>query len=190
MTDEAEASAIAGGAISIRVQHIEQLFHTLDPFPFAERDLDAQAEEYIVGFARELPRSATLRIDIHVPAEAAASREAQEVGAAIAHYFAGRAEATQRELRELFRIGRRAAVVGVVVLAFCLTIDRLLLPRLGWDDIRFVSESVIILGWVANWKPLEIFLYDWWPLVRRRRLYRRLAAAKVALRPDVGQRKG
>jgi hypothetical protein len=44
---------------------------------------------------------------------------------------------------------------------------------------RLVEESFLILGWVANWRPLEIFLYDWWPLVRRRDLYRRLAEAAV-----------
>lgn len=35
---------------------------------------------------------------------------------------------------------------------------------------------------VANWRPIEIFLYDWWPLARRRDLFRRLAAAKVELK--------
>jgi hypothetical protein len=47
----------------------------------------------------------------------------------------------------------------------------------GW----ILKESVLILGWVANWRPLEIFLYDWWPLARRRDLYLRLAAARVEL---------
>jgi hypothetical protein len=49
----------------------------------------------------------------------------------------------------------------------------------GW----IVQQSVLILGWVANWRPLEIFLYDWWPLARRRDLYSRLAAAQVVLQP-------
>jgi len=47
---------------------------------------------------------------------------------------------------------------------------------------RLVEESFLILGWVANWRPLEIFLYDWLPPARRRDLYRRLAAANVELR--------
>jgi len=42
-----------------------------------------------------------------------------------------------------------------------------------------IEQSLPILGWVANWRPLEIFLYDWWPLARRRDLYRRLAAATL-----------
>jgi len=46
---------------------------------------------------------------------------------------------------------------------------------------RLVEESSLILGWVANWRPLEIFLYDWWPIWRRLRLYRRLAEAEVTI---------
>ncbi len=48
---------------------------------------------------------------------------------------------------------------------------------------RVIQESLIIFGWVANWKPIEIFLYEWWPIARRRNLYRRLAGAAVKLRP-------
>ena len=48
---------------------------------------------------------------------------------------------------------------------------------------RLAEESLLILGWVANWRPLEIFLYDWWPLTRRRDLYRRLSKAIVEPRP-------
>lgn len=48
---------------------------------------------------------------------------------------------------------------------------------------RVIEESLIIFGWVANWKPIEIFLYEWWPIVRRRDLYRQLARAEVELRP-------
>ena len=43
---------------------------------------------------------------------------------------------------------------------------------------QLLGESLLILGWVANWRPLEIFLYDWAPIVRRRALYRRLAGAR------------
>jgi hypothetical protein len=48
---------------------------------------------------------------------------------------------------------------------------------------RVIEESLTIFGWVANWRPIEIFLYDWWPIVRRRNLYQRLSAAQVELRP-------
>ena len=53
--------------IELRVKEIAQLFHTLDPFPFRERDLDREAEEFIVGWARELPVDQLIRIVVHFP---------------------------------------------------------------------------------------------------------------------------
>jgi hypothetical protein len=40
-------------------------------------------------------------------------------------------------------------------------------------------ESLTIVGWVAMWRPLQIFLYDWWPLGRRIRVYKALQQAHV-----------
>jgi hypothetical protein len=99
-------------------------------------------------------------------------------------YFRYRANAIATELHELFRIGRYSLAIGVVVLALCTGAGSAVLALAGDTEIaRFANEGLIILGWVANWRPIEIFLYDWWPLTRRRRLYRRLAEAKVSLRP-------
>jgi hypothetical protein len=58
-----------GNAIELRVQEIAQLFHTLDPFPFRERDLDASVEDFIVGWARELQPKEPLRIVVHSPTQ-------------------------------------------------------------------------------------------------------------------------
>ena len=53
-----------------------------------------------------------------------------------------------------------------------------------WADSRaagIVRESLLIGGWVAMWKPLEIFLYGWWPIRRERRLFDRLSAMPVRI---------
>jgi hypothetical protein len=42
-----------------------------------------------------------------------------------------------------------------------------------------IAESLIILGWVVNWRPLEIFLYEWRPIRRDANLFRRLATARI-----------
>jgi hypothetical protein len=102
---------------------------------------------------------------------------------ALNRYFDYRAGIVTRDLNELFRVGRTALLIGLAVLGFCLTAAQFAGRRLGETPVsRFIQESLIILGWVANWKPIEIFLYDWWPLVRRRNLYRRLAQATVQLK--------
>jgi len=48
---------------------------------------------------------------------------------------------------------------------------------------EFCLGGLIIVGWVANWRPIEIFLYEWWPLAQQRRLRERIAAARVEVRP-------
>ncbi len=169
--------------IEIRVDDVSQLFDTLDPFPFRERDLDGAAEEFIVGWARELPRDAPLAIVVHAPVEA--EFDAAEVGGALRRYFAYRADIISRELHELFRVGRVALVIGLAVLVVCIGASSAITMGFGRDNIAQVAEEgLIIVGWVANWRPIEIFLYDWWPIVRRRSLYRRLAKTPVEIRRD------
>jgi hypothetical protein len=178
MTKDAE------NVIEIRVSEIAQLFHTLDPFPFREKDLDQEAEEYIVGWARELPAKRPFKIVIHFPDDDRQMEAAHELREAFARYFTGRAAVTQGDLNELFRIGRRSLAIGVPILIVCLLSAQLVAGYLAEAPFRrVVEESFLILGWVANWRPLEIFLYDWWPIAFRRDLYRRLSTATVESRP-------
>jgi hypothetical protein len=171
-------------AIEIRVERTAQLFDTLDPFPFREKALDPSAEKYIVDWARELRRDCPLRIVIHIPTKESANGRGSELAGAFENFFKYRASVVAGDLKDLFRIGRRSLSIGFLVLAVCLIVARSIpsgtqASAFGW----ILRESVLILGWVANWRPLEIFLYDWWPLARRRDLYIRLAAARVELQP-------
>lgn len=171
-------------AIELRVNEVAQLFHTLDPFPFRERDLDREAEEFIVGGARELPIDQPIRIVVHFPDSDLQTKAAKELSEAFARYFSYKADALQRDLNELFRVGRRSLFIGVLVLLVCLAAGHFAGGYLSETPFkRMVEESFLILGWVANWRPLEIFLYDWWPIVRRRQMYRRLSKAIVEVRP-------
>ncbi len=166
------------------MQEVAQLFETLDPYPFRDKDLDRDAEEFIVGWARELPHDHDLRIVIHLPEAQTQSPAARETAGGVCRFFPHRAEAVTRDLRELFRVGRMSLAIGISVLVACVVAAQYAETVIGSAPFgRIVQESLVILGWVANWRPLEIFLYEWWPLVRRRNLYRRLAKAKIELKP-------
>ena len=170
--------------IEVQVSAPEQLFNSLDPFPFHERDLDKAAEEFIVGWARELPSDAPIRIVVHLPASRASGWSAAALEEAFHRYFAYRAQIIGRELTELFRVGRRSLQIGLTVLLLSVGATELSIATFGHEGmIAVVNEGLIILGWVANWRPIEIFLYDWWPIAGQRRLYRRLAQASVSLVP-------
>jgi len=59
-----------------------------------------------------------------------------------------------------------------------LSVRQLLLANVEPGD-AILSEGLLILGWVAMWKPVEIFLYDWWPDLDRRRLFERIAHIQI-----------
>lgn len=168
------------GLIEIRLRERRQLFDSLDPTPFPGRDLDHDAARFIVGWAREYPQHLPLAIRIHF--EQPAPDDLQLSTAAIHNYFAMAADASKRDFRLLMSIGRRSLLVGIAFLAACLSAadwldTREALPRV----LGLLRESLLIVGWVALWRPLEIFLYDWWPLRSERKLYERLARATVEL---------
>lgn len=179
------APATAGDRpIELKIREIGQLFQSLDPLPFRERDLDAAVEEYVVAWAREQGGARPIHVLVHLPADEAEREEAGHIADAIRNYFAYRAEVAGWELKELFRVGRASLAIGLMVLALCVVLGAEVSGRVGDGYVgRFFGEGLIILGWVANWRPIQIFLYDWWPLTRRRRLYERLARAAIDLRP-------
>ena len=166
--------------IAIRARTIAQLFNSFDPSPFREKDLDASVEEFLVSWVRELPPGAPFAIVVHLPPEEAAKPDAAGIGEAFAHYFHYRSETSEHELRELFRIGRRTLGIGVVALAACLVASQVVAALVPNRMVaRVLEESLIIVGWVANWRPIEIYLYDWLPIRRRIRLFSRIAKAPV-----------
>jgi hypothetical protein len=167
--------------IELRVERIDQLFESLDPSPFHERDLDRNAAAFITNWARDLPEDPPLTILIHVGGSA--GHRTLDVPSAIRTYFGYHADAAGRDLRELFAMGRRYLIIGLVVLTLCILGGQLAVFLLGPTTGALIREGLIILGWVANWKPFQTFLYDWIPVVRRQRLLRRLAEARVELVP-------
>jgi len=54
----------ASELIEIHVAELRQLFNSIDPSPFEEKDLDPKAEEFIVGWAREAPLQAALALRV------------------------------------------------------------------------------------------------------------------------------
>ena len=88
-----------------------------------------------------------------------------------------------RRLRELFRVGRTSLVIGLVALASAIALGDFLAALMKGSRIaEIVRESLTIGGWVSMWRPLEIFLYDWWPIRSEARLSDRLAAMPVRIR--------
>ena len=85
----------------------------------------------------------------------------------------------------MLRYGAVSFVIGLTFLIVCLGLRRSLVAHPLVVDRATVDEGLLILGWVALWRPAEALLYyDWWPLARRRALLRRLASIAIEVRSN------
>ena len=167
--------------IEIKLSDVRQLFNSLDPSPFIEKDLDEDAEAYIVQTATELPIKALVKLVVHLPT-AQAQAQGDELEQAVRRYFDYRYRVVGQELRQKLRNGRKSLAVGLTVL-FLSIAGYKGVGSLG-DEVWWgiLAEGLMIGGWVAMWRPLETFLYDWWPIERRRKIYDKLRVMAVEVR--------
>ena len=179
--DSSPEGPSSDGNIELRLHDLEQMFNSMDASPFHEKDLDADAEEFIVSWAKELPAHRPISLVVYLEQAPGGIDPRETLRKAIHHYFRYRSELCRRELRQLLAQGRMSLVIGLAFLSLCVTASELV-ARLGDAPIYDVArEGLVIGGWVAMWRPMQIFLYDWWPLRRLRRLYDRLATMQIAV---------
>jgi hypothetical protein len=168
--------------IEVRVSELRRLFNAIDPSPFRDRDLEPAAEAFIVDWSRDLPADARLALVVYLERRNGSDDEASVLRDAVHQFFRLRADGARRSLRELFRRGRVSLGIGLAALALSIAIGDALATYLPREGIALLlSESVLIGGWVAMWRPLEVFLYDWWPIRADARLFDRLSVMPVRL---------
>ncbi|HET7836157.1 MAG TPA: hypothetical protein VFL43_10095 [Variovorax sp.] len=179
---QASATPTGTAVLDLHVAELRQLFNSMDPAPFRERDLDAKAQDYIVDWAQEVPAGRPLELVVHVGAEAVAQSDAAMLKDAVDEYFRQRALATWRGLRKLFRIGRISLLIGVLFVGAAAVVGESIASFVGQGRYAtLIHDSLVIGAWVALWRPMEIFLYDWWPVRTEARLFERLSRIDVRL---------
>jgi hypothetical protein len=169
--------------IEIKLREIMQIFDSLDPSPFYQKVLDRNAEEYIAEAVTDFPSSAALKLVVYLPQKEMQKEAAHELDQAIHNHFIYKANQASRELREKLFGGRIALVIGLVFLAATL-IANLTIASLPDNVInQILRSSLLIIGWVAMWQPVNTFLYEWWPIRRKMRIYQRIGAMEVSIVP-------
>ena len=178
------ASHATSATVSIHVRHLAQLFNSLDPSPFWDRDLDGEAAQFIEEEFGD-KRSADLwHLHVHT---AEGADLAADLQAAVEHYYTRMASSMRRRLRDQMRLGQLALVGGLVIFFSSMSARSILGSVFDGGVPRMLDEGLIILAWLALWRPAEGLVYGWVPLYRRRRLYERLAAIRVSVLAEPAQ---
>jgi hypothetical protein len=172
--------------IEIKLSSIMQLYNSFDPSPFHEKELDTDAEKYIIDTIKDFPAKTECKLVIHLPADLAQSEGATTLVSAIHNHFEYKTMATERKFRQRLRYGRTALLIGLCFLFLNLIIRHLLLQMSDLIVPQLIAEALLIIGWVAMWEPITVLLYELWPIIQTKKVYRKVSTMEIDIRPSTG----
>lgn len=167
--------------LELRVREVAQLFNSLDPSPFLNKDLDRSCEAFIESWALALPHESQLHLTIFIEKIESTTKAGELITEAIHNYYGYKAEMVRYDLRQLLKQGRTSLSIGLVFVCICLLLAEVAGALFTGPTQSIIRESLTIIGWVAMWRPVQIFLYDWWPLKGRIKVFDNLRFARVSV---------
>ncbi len=148
------------------------------------RILNDATEEFIVEEASKLPRSKPFSFTVRVPLHE--TKRANEIVFAIHKHFAYCRRKSKAKVKNTLLTGWRSLAIGFVFLLLAYFLVEVLRPYFSEGSLAItVRELLIILAWVALWRPAELLLYDWYPFLKDTTLFRRLEQSTVEVTDNV-----
>ncbi len=167
--------------IELKIESLEQLFDKKDPNPFRNKDLDDDVVEYITSSAMEIGKKRIGKIQI-LANQNLSSIDKNTISKAFEDFFHYRMVIVQKQLRSTLYLGIKSLIVGLLFLSFSIYCTKTIGTLIDDQFISsFLKEGVYLLGWVSMWKPINIFLYEWWPQIDQIKLYNALAQAETSI---------
>ena len=163
--------------IQLPLQGVDQILLKTGTSGYSRRMLNEDVEEFIIEAAESFPRKNAIAITITLPVKEIA--RASEVETAIASHFGYLRRRSEKKRKHTLQVGWRSLFIGFafLVLVFVLTkIGDRILPTGGLSAM--IRESLVILGWVAMWRPADLLLYEWHQFKRDATLFGRIEKSK------------
>lgn len=167
--------------IEIKLSSIIQLFNSFDPAPFYEKELDSDAEQYIVDTVKDFPLKTKFKILIYLPGKLCDCDEAKKIIPAIHTHFRYRMLVADRKFRAKFQFGRWSMLVGVSFLAIALLFRQFVANLDNHIASQLLSDSLLIVGWAAMWEPITVILYELWPIVKEKRIFEKISTMEIEI---------
>lgn len=100
---------------------------------------------------------------------------------AIQLYFTDMAKSQGLAFKKTLAHGLKSLMIGLTFLFICV------FSYYSSKDLpdtlinNYLKEGLHVLGWVSMWHPINIFLYEWWPIVAKRNLLQRIADSSIQI---------
>lgn len=170
-------------SVELKLREPRQLFDERDPAPFRDRDLDDDAARYILNSYRDARDHGDVKLSLYFESLGELADDPRVIDRAIHAFFRFEADVKRRELRFLLRMGLVSLMIGLTFLTACIgfahTFGETGTPSFGKSLLK---EGLMLMGWVSMWKPISIFLHEWWPIRASMRELEELSVIEVEIR--------
>jgi hypothetical protein len=167
--------------IDLKLNNPRFLFDRKDPTPIKDRDLNEDVVSYIINSLEEIPKKYSVQLNIFFEKKGPDDPSKEKIKSAIENFFNFEKFSKQMELKGRFERGFKGLFIGIFFLSLCIITSHYLkgvnFPLLG----EFVTEGVTVLGWVSMWHPIQIFLYEWWPIKEEITIFDRASLMNVEI---------
>jgi hypothetical protein len=168
---------------SIYLTTIDELFEFRQANPLKQPYLLESGVDHLYKQLRVVLPKEESTVVVHLPEEATGMITPVVVREALSRFCEHRIQDVHDDYRMLRREGRKSLPVGLFFLSVCVVLAYLIQTEELFPGLAkfFVVEGLYIIGWVSMWKPVEVFLYEWWPYRRRVRVYRYMSTLDVVI---------
>jgi hypothetical protein len=168
--------------ITLVAKDMEQILLPPTSLFYGKHKLNPEAEEFLIEETTIGSPCDQVHLTIHLHKDEIIRKD--EIAAAVHDHFTYRRKRSERELKRIFQLGWQSLLISIAFLGLLVYLIPLmvrLMPE-GGLSLTF-REILIILGWVALWRPADFLLYEWRPYKREINLFRKLEECKVEILP-------
>jgi hypothetical protein len=169
--------------IEIKLSSVMQLFNSFDPAPFHEKELDTAAEHYIIDTVMDFPAKTMFKMVFYLPKEFIENEQARKIKPAIRYHFKYRMMGADRKFRSHFRYGRSTMLIGLSFLTIALLARQMVSSISHELAAQIFADALLIIGWVAMWEPVTVFLYELWPILQMKKVYQKISVMEIDILP-------
>jgi hypothetical protein len=155
---------------AIRLDSISDLFWPFDARPVADRTLSAEARWHLLDEWDRLRGDKPASLTVYAPASERSETDESAVRAAI-HRSLEKAAGPLRRVDPLSRQEMVALRIGIAFLFLSIVVSTAI--ERSTDDVIMegISQGILVVGWVALWRPAERFIVEVVPhFFNRRRI--------------------
>lgn len=165
------------------LQKIEQLFDTDAPVPTEFIELDNDVLDFFTTMIRRHHKDCReFRLVVKLPEKELLEVEPfmrTSVDLTLKGYFLSREKWINERLHEHFEDAWKMFGFGFAFMLACTLLRTYLAPEEVHSLMSSFREGLLIIGWVALWKPVEELLFNWGPLKRELLVWKKLARMEM-----------